>query len=161
LAEEVQLGTFRSDLFFRLNVFPIEVPALRDRSGDVALLLRYVLQRLSTRLNQTLVIEAHALAALEAYSWPGNVRELENVVERSVYVCERGVIAQSDLPAKIQSASIQRLSRLDGAAPSAVQVDRAASTEAVSSLLEEGSKRNLRHESETAEANHILRVLRT
>jgi sigma-54 dependent transcriptional regulator, acetoin dehydrogenase operon transcriptional activator AcoR len=160
LAEEVQLGTFRSDLFFRLNVFPIEVPALRDRSGDLALLLRYVLQRLSTRLNQTLVIEARALAALEAYSWPGNVRELENVVERAVYVCERGVIAYTDLPAKIQSASIQQLSRLEGAAAGAVQVDRAASTVAIS-LLEEGLKRNLRYESETAEANHILRVLRT
>ena len=98
LTKEVHSGNFRSDLFFRLNVFPIEVPALRERRGDVAVLLRHILQRQSTRLNRVLGIDAEALAALDAYDWPGNVRELENIIERAVYVSERGVIALADLP---------------------------------------------------------------
>ncbi len=97
LEEETQLGNFRADLFFRLNVFPIEVPALRDRPGDLILLLRYFLQRLSTRLGRPLSIQADALATLEGYDWPGNVRELENLIERAVYISESGVIGLSDL----------------------------------------------------------------
>ncbi len=104
LAEEVRAGNFRSDLFFRLNVFPIEVPALRERRGDIAVLLRHILQRQSTRLNRVLGIDAEALAALDAYDWPGNVRELENVIERAVYVSERGVIGVADLPEAIRNA---------------------------------------------------------
>ncbi|MGO8949069.1 MAG: sigma-54-dependent Fis family transcriptional regulator [Ktedonobacterales bacterium] len=159
LAEEVALGTFRSDLFFRLNVFPIEVPALRDRSGDVELLLRYVLQRLSTRLNQTLGIETQALVALEAYDWPGNVRELENVIERAVYICERGVIAYTDLPSKVQGAILQS-ARYPSVSSAAVLRSARVATTAVLPL-DEKPKGNLRYESETAEANHIVRVLRT
>jgi sigma-54 dependent transcriptional regulator, acetoin dehydrogenase operon transcriptional activator AcoR len=158
LASEVQLGTFRSDLFFRLNVFPIVVPALRERSGDVALLLRYVLQRLSTRLNRTLGIEAKAMAALEAYTWPGNVRELENVIERAVYVCEHGMIAYSDLPAELQGASLQATLHLQ----STNQYGTIAALPLLATTMAHGgSARNLRNESESAEASLILRMLRT
>ena len=162
LAQEAQIGTFRSDLYFRLNVFPIEVPALRERSGDVPLLLRYVLQRLSTRLNQSLGIEPAALAGLESYDWPGNVRELENVIERAVYVSDRGIIGFTDLPAKIQSGT------LASAARSGNDRDQGGSTlyagasglfPTVSALSHE-RKGNLRSESEIAEANHIVRALR-
>ena len=159
LAEEVQLGTFRSDLFFRLNVFPIEVPALRARSGDVTLLLRYVLQRLSTRLNQSLGIEARALAALDNYDWPGNVRELENVIERAVYVCERGVVSFTDLPAKIQSASLLPAGYQNN--PISALATGATDLPSVSPPRAGGRRGDLRSESETAEANHIVRVLNT
>jgi transcriptional regulator of acetoin/glycerol metabolism len=160
LAEEVQLGTFRSDLYFRLNVFPIVVPALRERGGDVALLLRYVLQRLSTRLNRNLGIEARALAALEAYDWPGNVRELENVIERAVYVCERGMITYSDLPPELQMASGMPARPVPGSGDVGRNAQVAAPLR-VETITREGPARNLRNESESAEAGLILRTLRT
>jgi transcriptional regulator with PAS, ATPase and Fis domain len=161
LAEEVQLGTFRSDLFFRLNVFPIVVPALRERGGDVALLLRYVLQRLSTRLNRNLGIEARAMAALEAYDWPGNVRELENVIERAVYICEHGTITYSDLPPELQMASGTPAQDASGSGDISRNGRVAATPLRVETITREGLARNLRNESESAEAGLILRTLRT
>jgi formate hydrogenlyase transcriptional activator len=76
---------FRSDLFYRLNVFPIQTPPLRDRREDIPLLVRYFVQKFSRRLNKTVVyVPADAMDALVAYSWPGNIRELENLLERAV-----------------------------------------------------------------------------
>ncbi len=103
LAAEAQHGAFRSDLFFRLNVFPIGIPSLRERIGDTPLLIQYILQRLSARLNRALSVEADALAALDTYHWPGNVRELENVIERAVYIAEHGAITRADLPDAIRA----------------------------------------------------------
>lgn len=161
LAEEVQLGTFRSDLFFRLNVFPIVVPALRERGGDVTLLMRYVLQRLSTRLNRNLGIEARAMAALEAYGWPGNVRELENVIERAVYICEHGIIAYTDLPAELQVASAAPRQPRLGSGDTGRNVRVIPPQLQVGAATREGPARNLRNESESVEASLILRTLRT
>jgi sigma-54 dependent transcriptional regulator, acetoin dehydrogenase operon transcriptional activator AcoR len=104
LADEVRMGNFRADLYFRLNVFTIEIPALRDRPEDVPLLLQHVLERLSTRLGRPLALEADALAALEAYTWPGNVRELENTIERAVYVAQGSTIRLADLPEGLSAA---------------------------------------------------------
>ena len=85
LAKQVADRTFRSDLYYRLNVFPIQIPALRERREDVPLLVRYFVQKFSRRLNKTVeYVPAEALTALANYSWPGNVRELENFVERAV-----------------------------------------------------------------------------
>jgi formate hydrogenlyase transcriptional activator len=76
---------FRSDLFYRLNVFPIQIPALRERREDIPLLVRYFVQRFSQRFNKTvLYVPADAMDALTNYAWPGNVRELENLLERAV-----------------------------------------------------------------------------
>ena len=76
---------FRSDLFYRLNVFPIQIPPLRDRREDIPLLVRYFVQKFSRRLNKTVVyVPADAMDALVGYSWPGNIRELENLLERAV-----------------------------------------------------------------------------
>jgi PAS domain S-box-containing protein len=174
LDQEAQRGDFRSDLYFRLNVFPIEVPPLRERPGDVALLLQRSLQRLSTRLRRSLSIEVEALAALEAYAWPGNVRELENVIERAVYVSETGVIRPSDLPEQIRTiaASIPVRRPLQaqygalGAAP-LVDVSLDASIDARPQQHRESApahgrdepSRPLRQESETAEAALIQRTL--
>lgn len=79
--------TFRSDLYYRLNVFPIQIPALRERREDIPLLVRYFVQRFSRSLNKTVeYVPAEAMDALASYSWPGNVRELENLIERAVLV---------------------------------------------------------------------------
>ena len=76
---------FRSDLYYRLNVFPIQIPALRERPEDVPLLVRYFVQIFSRRLNKDVqYIPADVMDALSHYSWPGNVRELENLIERAV-----------------------------------------------------------------------------
>jgi formate hydrogenlyase transcriptional activator len=85
----VAAGTFRQDLFYRLNVFPIEVPPLRERLDDVPLLVEYLIDRYAKRTGKTLTnITKRSLEALQAYDWPGNVRELQNVVERAIVVCE-------------------------------------------------------------------------
>jgi formate hydrogenlyase transcriptional activator len=85
LAERVAAGTFRSDLYYRLNVFPIVLPPLRDRPEDIPALVRTCVQRVARRLNKRIErIPAEAMAALCSYDWPGNVRELENAVERAV-----------------------------------------------------------------------------
>ncbi len=76
---------FRSDLYYRLNVFPIQIPALRERREDIPLLVRYFVQQFSLRLNKAVeYVPAEAMEALVNYSWPGNVRELENLIERAV-----------------------------------------------------------------------------
>src|SRR5262249_26224205 len=78
-------GTFRSDLYYRLDVFPIVLPSLRDRPEDIPDLVRSCVQRFARRLGKRIEsIPADALAALRRYDWPGNVRELENTIERAV-----------------------------------------------------------------------------
>jgi formate hydrogenlyase transcriptional activator len=85
LAKLVADRAFRSDLYYRLNVFPITLPALRERPEDVALLVRYFVQKFSRRLNKTVeYVPTQAMDALVHYPWPGNVRELENLIERAV-----------------------------------------------------------------------------
>ena len=90
---------FREDLFYRLNVLPFHLPPLRERGGDVALLIKHFLRlHAQKRGAQAIRIEADALALLEGYRWPGNVREVENLIERLVILSEDGVIRASDLP---------------------------------------------------------------
>jgi formate hydrogenlyase transcriptional activator len=85
----VAAGTFRQDLFYRLNVFPIEVPPLRERLDDIPLLVEYLIDRYAKKTGKTITnITKRTLEALQAYDWPGNVRELQNVVERTIVVCE-------------------------------------------------------------------------
>jgi formate hydrogenlyase transcriptional activator len=85
----VAAGAFRSDLFYRLNVFPIEMPPLRERREDIPLLVEYFIDRYARKAGKTIRrIAKRSLELLEAYPWPGNIRELQNVVERSVIVCE-------------------------------------------------------------------------
>jgi formate hydrogenlyase transcriptional activator len=82
-------GSFRSDLFYRLSVFPLEMPPLRERAGDVRLLADHFVRRAARSLGKPIrTSDPAALERLAAYSWPGNVRELQNVIERSVIVCE-------------------------------------------------------------------------
>jgi formate hydrogenlyase transcriptional activator len=89
LTSAVADRTFRSDLFYRLNVFPLEMPALRDRPGDIPLLVEYFAHRLAKRTGKRVTAIARStMALLQSYPWPGNIRELQNVVERAVIVLE-------------------------------------------------------------------------
>jgi formate hydrogenlyase transcriptional activator len=85
---------FRSDLFFRLNVFPVQVPPLRERQGDIPLLVRHFAQQFSRRMNKVFeTIPSAAMDALCRYHWPGNIRELQNVIERAVIISASPVLA--------------------------------------------------------------------
>ncbi|HVT91879.1 MAG TPA: sigma 54-interacting transcriptional regulator [Bryobacteraceae bacterium] len=100
LSEQVQAGRFRKDLYYRLNVFPIHVPPLRERSEDIPALVAHFADKHGKRFHRTISrIDAHSLNALGAYNWPGNVRELENLVERAVIVSRDGILrVERDLP---------------------------------------------------------------
>jgi formate hydrogenlyase transcriptional activator len=89
LAEAVADGTFRQDLFYRLNVFPLEMPPLRERQDDIAVLVEYFINRYARKAGKTIRrVSKRTLDLLKAYPWPGNVRELQNVIERSVIVSD-------------------------------------------------------------------------
>ena len=82
-------GGFRKDLFYRLNVFPVHVPALRERAGDIPLLVEYLVARYAQKAGQRIQrIEKETMDLFKRYSWPGNVRELQNVIERAVILCD-------------------------------------------------------------------------
>jgi transcriptional regulator with PAS, ATPase and Fis domain len=98
LREEVQRGNFRSDLYYRLNVLTIEIPALRERIDDIPLLVQHFLQRQSRILERPLTISSEALATLKRHHWPGNVRELENMLERVTHLTSHSNITVEDLP---------------------------------------------------------------
>lgn len=98
---------FREDLFYRLNVLPLELPSLRARDGDIPLLIRYFLQLHARRKSKGMLqIDCSAMAALERYSWPGNVRELEMLIERLVVLNDHGVIRIGDLPDYVVNNSV-------------------------------------------------------
>jgi PAS domain S-box-containing protein len=89
LEATIAAGTFRSDLFYRLNVFPIEMPSLRERREDIPLLVEYFIDRLARKAGKSFrAVSKKSLELLQSYAWPGNIRELQNVIERSVIVCE-------------------------------------------------------------------------
>jgi PAS domain S-box-containing protein len=89
LQAAVGAGTFRSDLFYRINVFPIEMPPLRERREDIPLLVEYFIDRFARKTGKKIVrINKKTSELLQSYTWPGNIRELQNVLERSVIVCE-------------------------------------------------------------------------
>src|SRR5213080_3898025 len=94
LEAAVARGAFRADLFYRLNVFPIAVPPLRERVDDVPVLVEYLVERFAKRAGKKITrIEKRTMALLQAYDWPGNVRELQNVIERAVVLCDSETFA--------------------------------------------------------------------
>jgi DNA-binding NtrC family response regulator len=93
LAQMTKAKQFREDLYFRLNVFPIHLPPLRERTGDIPLLVRHYVDKYSQRMNKRVeTIPPEAMAALSRYSWPGNIRELQNFIERSVILTSGNVL---------------------------------------------------------------------
>jgi len=108
LMEMVQEGTFREDLYYRLNVVPIHLPPLRQRPGDIPLLATAFLARSCRRLNVApKKISPDAMYQMENYSWPGNVRELRNIVDRLAILCEGDTIEVWHLPAEIRRTPVQ------------------------------------------------------
>jgi formate hydrogenlyase transcriptional activator len=143
LAKLVAERAFRSDLYYRLNVFPIHIPALRERPEDIPLLVRYFVQKFSRRLNKSVAyVPAEAMEALVGYAWPGNIRELENFIERAVLLSPgKGLrVPISELKPVAIAASAGNDSAPISASPT-------SSIVSISTL-------------EDAERQHILRALR-
>src|SRR5271155_1082396 len=105
LDAEYKKGTFRKDLFFRLNVVTISLPPLRERRSDIPILAAFFLDRLAP--GRSVIVSGNAMKALLAYDWPGNVRELENCLERAVALGDQAVIEVNDLPSPIAHSEIQ------------------------------------------------------
>jgi transcriptional regulator with PAS, ATPase and Fis domain len=99
LEEHVKKGKFREDLYYRLNVFSILIPPLRERKDDITLLVNFFLKKYSALMNKDIKgISIDALNFMKDYHWPGNVRELENAIERAIVVCKNEIINFEDLP---------------------------------------------------------------
>ena len=141
LDQFVAEGKFRSDLYYRLNVFPVRVPALRERPEDIPLLVRHFVQQFSRRLGKTIdAIPAETMTALTRYAWPGNIRELQNVIERAVILTNGPVL----------SVHIDDLRAPNGAAAaSSTSNGHAASA----------SRQDLRSALEESERQHIMAAL--
>ncbi|MDR1058308.1 MAG: sigma 54-interacting transcriptional regulator, partial [Treponema sp.] len=105
LEEAVKSGRFREDLYYRLNVFPLHIPPLRERKSDILLLADYFTEKYAEKNNKLIKrISTPAIDLLASYSWPGNVRELENCIERAVILSADAVIHSYNLPPSLQSA---------------------------------------------------------
>ncbi|HZC44782.1 MAG TPA: sigma 54-interacting transcriptional regulator [Acidobacteriaceae bacterium] len=106
LEAAVRQGKFREDLFYRLNVFPIRVPPLRERRDDIPMLTWHFLQMLGTRMGRDISsVRTSTMEAFQAYAWPGNVRELRNVIERSLII-HQGPVFEADLPEGVGASSV-------------------------------------------------------
>jgi two-component system, NtrC family, response regulator AtoC len=98
LEQEIQRGNFREDLYYRLNVVPLQIPPLRKRRGDIPMLVQHIIKKFNERLKKSIQsIADDALAVLETHSWPGNIRELENVLERTILFSKGDRIERADL----------------------------------------------------------------
>ncbi|HYP89304.1 MAG TPA: sigma-54 dependent transcriptional regulator [Polyangiaceae bacterium] len=110
LEQAVQAGTFREDLYYRLNVIHLTVPALRERPEDVPLLVQHFLKKAKERVGRANIggISRAAAQILADYQWPGNVRELENTVERAVLLCQTELIEPKDLPQRLCGLGVEK-----------------------------------------------------
>jgi nitrogen regulation protein NR(I) len=107
LKKLISAGTFREDLFYRLNVVPIRLPALRERTGDIPLLADHFLAKFNERLRKKVEgVDADATEVLVQYPWPGNIRELENVIERAVLFCDETKLHAKDLPPDVRGIPV-------------------------------------------------------
>ena len=111
LLSEVEKGNFRQDLYYRLNVFPVEVPALRDRREDIPFLVRQFVSKSGKKIGKSIhTIPQKVFTLLQKHSWPGNIRELENVIERAVITSENNVLALSDFLVQTSTSKDDTLS---------------------------------------------------
>ena len=109
----IELGEFRQDLYYRINVFPIEMPPLRERAEDVPLLLNELITIMETEKRGSVRFNSAAIAVVHQYSWPGNVRELANLVERMAILHPHGIVGANDLPANLTAADDDETGRGD------------------------------------------------
>ncbi|MDE2292696.1 MAG: sigma-54-dependent Fis family transcriptional regulator, partial [Elusimicrobia bacterium] len=109
MPQEVRAGRFREDLFYRLNVIMLRLPPLRERFGDIPLLVEHALPRISREMGrETVSVDPAAIEILSSYPWPGNVRELHNVLRKAVLLCEGDVLSDRDLPESLVSGAADR-----------------------------------------------------
>jgi transcriptional regulator with GAF, ATPase, and Fis domain/PAS domain-containing protein len=109
LQAAVHAGTFRPDLFYRLNVFPIQLPSLRERADDIPLLVEYLIDRYANKAGKKIKnIDRRTLAIFQSYDWPGNVRELQNVVERAVVLCDGDTFAVDETWLRRDETALKR-----------------------------------------------------
>src|SRR5581483_4668264 len=108
LERAVKDGRFREDLFYRINVIPIKLPPLRDRSEDIPQLVEFFLRRYNTKFRKRIQgVTDSAMAVLKKYWWPGNIRERENLIERLVAVSDKEYISEEDLPLEFHFAQLE------------------------------------------------------
>ena len=106
LKREIAAGAFREDLYYRLNVVPIRLPSLRERSSDIPLLVTHFIDKFNARLKKNVSgVEADTESHLVSYPWPGNIRELENVIERAVLFSDGSELKGVDLPSEVRDVS--------------------------------------------------------
>jgi two-component system, NtrC family, nitrogen regulation response regulator NtrX len=114
LSEMVKENTFREDLYFRLHVVPIKIPALRERNSDISLLINYFLENFCIENNKPLLrISEEVSKTLLAYNWPGNIRELKNIIERMVILSDGKIIEKNVLPAEIEQNDIEQFNIIE------------------------------------------------
>jgi DNA-binding NtrC family response regulator len=177
LEKKIKDGTFREDLYYRLNVIPINLPSLRERREDTPLLVAHFLRnKINPRTGQPIQITRQAMDALAAHDWPGNVRELENAIERASTLCEENLIKVNDLPASLvrnlalqpqptaESAEIAQLPAADATvtnqfagAPHATGESSAASANPAAAVMNTGLPlKDFLREQEVGYLNRIL-----
>jgi DNA-binding NtrC family response regulator len=116
LIEAIEKGSFRDELYFRLNVIHIQLPPLRERGDDIQLLADFFLEKFKRSLNRNIKgFDSKALKAILAYPWPGNIRELKNVIERAVLMAQEDVLEEDDLLLETRLAEVSSMVR--GVAP--------------------------------------------
>jgi two-component system, NtrC family, response regulator AtoC len=113
LEQEVKAGKFREDLFYRLHVMPLVLPPLRERDGDIRLLIEYYVDRFNREFRKKVRgLKDEAIAVLEHYQWPGNIRELRNAIERAMLLVDREWLTPHDFPSLTRQAVSTSLFRL-------------------------------------------------
>jgi two-component system response regulator FlrC len=163
MAEAVRAGRFREDLFYRLNVFPLEIPPLRERPGDIVPLARKLLSELATSARQAAKFTAAAEARLLAYAWPGNVRELQSVVQRALILATDELIDAEELPldrmevaSSVLNSALDKTGKIGGAELLPDAVSPAPTFSAASATVgAPASPANMK----VLERQHILEIL--
>jgi two-component system response regulator AtoC len=157
LEKETKDGNFREDLFYRLNVVPLDIPPLRDRDEDIPLLVDHIIAKFNERLKKRVRgISEEAMRLLRGHGWPGNIRELENVLERTILFCSGDTIDVGDLPAELRTAEAIRTRTPTG------ELAAAAMATAASIAAEGGTgslKEMVRAETSRVERELIARAL--
>lgn len=137
LQEAVNQGTFRLDLFYRLNVFPVHLPPLRERDGDVRILARHFLLSANREYGRYTLFGRGVLERLESYNWPGNIRQLENVIKRAVLIALDGNISVSDIESILRQESVIN-KHLEAGQAAVSNYPRAAEPAATTRITEPG-----------------------
>lgn len=133
LEELIQAGTFREDLYYRLNVFPVEMPALRERIEDLPLLIDDLVRRIAHDQGIQMTFSPAVLRCLSCYSWPGNVRELANLIERLAILRPDGIVELDDLPSKVRAHYPVEMAEMDAAMAGSERVAADTATTTVAS----------------------------